>query len=58
MRRCSECFLGDAADYLVRIDMTDVVLRVAVPPSLRVAVGEVVTLAIASESCAPLPVEE
>jgi hypothetical protein len=29
MRRCSECFLGDAVDYLVRIDTTDVVLRVS-----------------------------
>ena len=51
-------FLGDAVDYLVRVDMSDVVLRVSAPPTVRMPVGEPVTLAIAPESCVPLPVDE
>ncbi len=51
-------FLGDAVDYLVRVDTTDVVLRVSAPPSVRVAAGEAVTLAIGPDACVPLPVEE
>lgn len=50
-------FLGDAVDYLVRVEASDVTLRVSAPPLVRLAPGEPVTLAIAPESCVPLPSE-
>jgi ABC-type Fe3+/spermidine/putrescine transport system ATPase subunit len=47
-------YLGDAVDYHVRVNGSDVVLRVTTPPPARFAAGETVTLAIAPEACVPL----
>ena len=47
-------YLGDAVDYHVRVNGSDVVLRVTAPPPARFAGGEAVTLAIAPEACVPL----
>jgi len=47
-------YLGDAVDYHVRVNGSDVVLRVTAPPPARFAAGEAVTLAIAPEACVPL----
>jgi len=41
-------------DYQVRIDGSDVVLRVTVPPPARFGAGDAVTLAVAPEACVPL----
>ena len=51
-------FLGDTVDYLVRVDTTDVVLRVSAAPSIRLPVAEPVTLAIGPESCVPLAADD
>jgi iron(III) transport system ATP-binding protein len=47
-------YLGDAVDYHVRVNGSDVVLRVTAPPPARFAAGEAVTLAIAPEACVSL----
>ena len=47
-------YLGDAVDYHVRVNGSDVVLRVTAPPPARFAAGATVTLAIAPEACVPL----
>jgi len=47
-------YLGDAVDYQVRIDGSDVVLRVTLPPPARFGAGDAVTLAVAPEACVPL----
>jgi iron(III) transport system ATP-binding protein len=47
-------YLGDAVDYQVRIDGTDLVLRVTAPPPARVAAGDAVRLTIAPDVCVPL----
>jgi iron(III) transport system ATP-binding protein len=47
-------YLGDAVDYHVRVNGSDVVLRVTAPPPARYAAGEAVTLAIAPEACVSL----
>ena len=47
-------YLGDAVDYHVRVNGSDVVLRVTAPPPARFAAGDMVTLAIAPEACVPL----
>jgi iron(III) transport system ATP-binding protein len=47
-------YLGDAVDYHVRVNGSDVVLRVTAPPPARFAAGEAVTLGIAPEACVPL----
>jgi len=52
VRRAS--YLGDAVDYEVALDDSDLVLRVAAPTPIRVRAGERVTLAIAPEACVRL----
>ena len=47
-------YLGDAVDYQVRVNGSDVVLRVTAPPPAAVRSGETVTLAVAPEACVPL----
>src|SRR5439155_1761086 len=48
-------YLWDAVDYQVRVDGSDVVLRVTVPPPARFGAGDAVTLAVAPEARVPLP---
>jgi iron(III) transport system ATP-binding protein len=52
VRRAS--YLGDATDYQVDVDDSDLVLRVAGPPPLRAGVGERVSLTIRPFACVPL----
>ncbi len=47
-------YLGDVVDYQVQVEGSDVILRVAAPPSLRFQPGEVVTLRVAPSACIPL----
>lgn len=47
-------YLGDAVDYQVRVNGSDVVMRVTGPPPPRFGAGDVVTLAMAPEACVPL----
>jgi iron(III) transport system ATP-binding protein len=47
-------FLGDAVDYEVRLDATDLRVRVAAAPSVRLAPGTRVRLAMPVEACVPL----
>ena len=47
-------YLGDGVDYQVRVEGSDVILRVAAPPSLRFQLGEAVSLAVAPAACVPL----
>jgi iron(III) transport system ATP-binding protein len=51
VRRAS--YLGDGVDYEVEVD--GVILRVAAVPSLRLAPGTAVTLAVPVDACLPLP---
>ncbi|MBI3637868.1 MAG: ABC transporter ATP-binding protein, partial [Candidatus Rokubacteria bacterium] len=48
-------YLGDAVDYQIRLDGTDVTLRVTTAPPLARRPGERVTLAIPPAACVPLP---
>ena len=52
IRRAS--YLGTAIDYEVRVDASDVVLRVTAPVSPRLQAGEAVTLAIDPAACVPV----
>ncbi|HET8576056.1 MAG TPA: ABC transporter ATP-binding protein [Methylomirabilota bacterium] len=47
-------YLGDVVDYQVRLEGSDVVLRVTGPTPPRVRVGEIVTMSVASGACIPL----
>ncbi len=47
-------YLGDSIDYEVKVEGSDVVLRVAAAPSLRLGPGERVSLAVTPEACVPL----
>jgi iron(III) transport system ATP-binding protein len=47
-------YLGDAVDYQVLVDGSDVVLRVIVPPTLRLRPGQAVVLTLAPAACVPL----
>jgi iron(III) transport system ATP-binding protein len=47
-------YLGDAVDYEVGVDGTDVVLRVSAPPALRRLPGDRVSLAIPVDACIPV----
>jgi hypothetical protein len=47
-------YLGDAVDYQVQLEHSDVVLRVTGPTPPRVRAGERVVLRIASTACVPL----
>src|SRR5881392_795897 len=47
-------YLGDAVDYQVRVNGSDVALRVTAPPPAVFRSGETVTLALAPEACVPL----
>src|SRR5437899_8135986 len=53
IRRVS--YLGDAVDYQVELADSDVVLRVAAAPVLRLRAGEAVRLTIPPSACVPLP---
>jgi iron(III) transport system ATP-binding protein len=53
IRRVS--YLGDAVDYQVEIADSDVVLRVAAAPAVRLRTGETVSLVIPPSACVPLP---
>ena len=53
IRRVS--YLGDAVDYQVEIEGSDVILRVAAAPALRLRPGETVRLVIPPSACVPLP---
>jgi iron(III) transport system ATP-binding protein len=50
-------YLGDTVDYQVMVEGSDVVLRVVVPPSLRLRPGQAVVLTIAPGACIPLQSE-
>jgi len=47
-------YLGDTVDYQVQVAGSDLILRVAAPPLLRLRPGEAVTLAVAPAACIPL----
>ena len=47
-------YLGDAVDYQMQVNGSDVVLRVTTPPPARFGGGDAVTLAVAPEACVPL----
>jgi iron(III) transport system ATP-binding protein len=51
-------YLGDAVDYQVRLNGSDVALRVTAPPPAISRPGETVTLALAPEACVPLTESE
>jgi iron(III) transport system ATP-binding protein len=51
-------YLGDAVDYQVRLNGSDVALRVTAPPPAISRPGETVTLAVAPEACVPLTESE
>ena len=51
-------YLGEALDYHVRVDGTDLVLRASAPPTRRLQAGAAVRLAVAPEACVPLAAEE
>jgi iron(III) transport system ATP-binding protein len=48
-------YLGDGVDYQVRINGSDIVLRVAGPAPPRVGLGESVSVSVAVSACVPLP---
>jgi hypothetical protein len=50
-------YLGDGVDYQVRIEGSDVVLRVAGPAPPHVRLGERVGVSVAVSACVPLPSE-
>lgn len=50
-------YLGDAVDCQVQLDGSDVILRVAAPPGLRIRQGETVRLAVPPSACIPLAEE-
>ena len=52
VRRVS--YLGAAVDYQVQVNGSDVILRVAAAPPLRLRPGEAVSLCVAPSSCIPL----
>jgi iron(III) transport system ATP-binding protein len=47
-------YLGDAVDYQVQVEGSDLILRVAAPPWAPLRPGEAVTLAVAPGACIPL----
>ena len=51
-------YLGEALDYQVRLEGSDLVLRVSAPPTRRLSPGDPVRLAVAAEACIPLAGEE
>ncbi len=48
-------YLGDAVDYQVQLEESDVVLRVAGPTPPRVRLGQTVGVSVAAGACIPLP---
>ena len=48
-------YLGEAVDYQVALDGSDVVLRVTGPAPARVRPGEPVTVTVPATACVPLP---
>ncbi len=51
-------YLGDAVDYQIQLDLSDVVLRVAGPTPARVRVGERVRVHVPASACIPLSAGE
>src|SRR5712692_9372119 len=51
-------YLGDAVDYQVQLDLSDVVLRVAGPTPARVRPGERVRVHVPASACIPLSAGE
>jgi iron(III) transport system ATP-binding protein len=51
-------YLGDAVDYQVQLDESDVVLRAAGPTPARVRLGERVTVHVPASACIPLSAGE
>jgi TOBE domain len=51
-------YLGDAVDYHVRVDGTDLVLRASAPPGRRRQPGDRVPLAVTPEACVPVAGDE
>jgi putative spermidine/putrescine transport system ATP-binding protein len=47
-------YLGDAVDYQILVNGSDVVLRVTAPPPARLGPGDTVTVAVAPEACVSL----
>jgi iron(III) transport system ATP-binding protein len=52
VRRLS--YLGDTVDYEVQVEGSDLIFRVAAPPSVRVQPGETVCLTVPPSACVPL----
>ncbi|HET8575566.1 MAG TPA: ABC transporter ATP-binding protein [Methylomirabilota bacterium] len=48
-------YLGDAMDYQVQLEESDVVLRVAGPTPPRARLGQRVSVSVAAGACIPLP---
>jgi ABC-type Fe3+/spermidine/putrescine transport system ATPase subunit len=48
-------YLGDTVDYQVRLDDTDVVLRIIGPAPARARAGDAVGVTVAPEACVLLP---
>ena len=48
-------YLGDTVDYQVRLDGSDVVLRVTGPAPARARAGDAVVLIVPPEACVLLP---
>ena len=51
-------YLGDAVDYQVRVDASDLVLRVSAAPGHRRQPGDRVRLAVPPEACVPVAGDE
>jgi iron(III) transport system ATP-binding protein len=51
-------YLGDAVDYQVTLEGSDVVLRVAGPTPARARAGDPVSMTVAAESCVLLPADD
>jgi putative spermidine/putrescine transport system ATP-binding protein len=48
-------YLGDAVDYQVALDGSDVVLRIAGPAPARVGPGQAVSVVVPAAACVLLP---
>jgi ABC-type Fe3+/spermidine/putrescine transport system ATPase subunit len=50
-------YLGDTVDYQIRLDGSDVVLRVTGPAPARARAGESVAVTVPPEACVLLPAD-
>jgi len=48
-------YLGDAVDYQIALDGSDVVLRIAGPAPARVGPGQAVSVVVPAAACVLLP---